>query len=76
MVKISKVDAKVSFTIGLLNENHVCQLGRVVYFSDGLGMEKLVDLLIDCLLTFWGKNSSLLFNGLASKVHTELVCDD
>ena len=39
-------------------------------------MEKLVGLLINGLLSFWGETSPFLLNEFIGRVHAELVRDD
>ena len=51
-VSISKVNAESSFTICLLDENHISQPVEIIYFSDSLGLEEFADLFVDCLLPF------------------------
>ena len=62
LVNIGKVNAKLPFSICLLDENHISQPVGIIYFSDKSGLEEFADLFVDRLLPFWGKTSSFLFD--------------
>ena len=51
-VNISKVNVEFPFFICLLDENHINQPVRIIYFSDSSGVEEFVDLFVDRLLPF------------------------
>ena len=75
-VNISKVNAESPFSVCLLDENHISQPVRIIYFSDTSGLEEFADLFIDRLLPFWGKTSSFLFNGFEGGNDIQLVGDN
>ena len=49
-VNIGKVNAESPFYICLLDENHISQPVRIIYFADCSGLEKFADLFVDLLL--------------------------
>ena len=74
-ININKVNAESSFSICLLDENHISQLVRIIYFSDSSGLEEFADLLVDRLLPFWGE-TSFLFDGFKGGGDIQLVGDN
>ena len=62
-VNISKVNVESPLASCLLDENHISQPVRIIYFLDSSGLEEFADLFIDCLLPFWGETSSFMFDG-------------
>ena len=76
LVNISKVNAKLSFSICLLDENHISQPVGIIYFSDSSGLEEFANLFVDCLLPFWGETSSFLFDGFEGGNDIQLVGDN
>ena len=75
-VNINNVNAESSFSICLLDENHISQLVGIIYFPDSSGLEEFADLLVDRLLPFWGKTSSFLFDGFEGGGDIQLVGDN
>ena len=51
-VNISKVNAESPFSICLLDENHISQPIKIIYFLDSSGLEEFADLFVDLLLPF------------------------
>ena len=51
-INIAKVNAKSSFSVCLLDENHISQPVGIIYFSNSSGLEEFVDLFVDRLLPF------------------------
>ena len=51
-IDIGKVNAESPFAICLLDENHISQPVRIIYFPDSSGLEEFVDLFVDRLLPF------------------------
>ena len=52
LVNIDKVNAESSFSICLLDENHISQPIGIIYFSNSSGLEEFVDFFVDHLLPF------------------------
>ena len=51
-VIIGKINAESPFSICLLDENHISQPVRIIYFLDRSGLEEFADLFVDHLLPF------------------------
>ena len=68
LVEVCEIDAKPPLTVCFFDENNVGQPFRVLYFSDCLCLEELIDLFIDRLLSFWGKTPSLFLDWLTGGV--------
>ena len=75
-VHVSEVNAESPLAICLLDEDNISQPIRIIYFSDGSGLEEFADLLIDHLLPFWGETSSFLFDGFEGGGDIQLVGDN
>ena len=75
-VHIGKINAESPFAIHLLDENHISQPVKIIYFSDSSGLEMFTDLFVDRLLPFWGEASSFLFDGFKEGGDIQLVGDD
>ena len=54
-INIGKVNAESPFSICLLDENHISQPIRIIYFSDSSGLEEFADLFVDRLRLFGAK---------------------
>ena len=76
LVNIGKINVESPFSIRLLDENHIIQPVGVIYFSDSSGLEKFADLFVDRLLPFWGKASSLMFDGFEGGGDIKFVGDN
>ena len=75
-VNINKANAESPFSICLLDENHISQLVRIIYFSDSSILEEFADLFVDRLLSFWGETSSFLFDEFEEGGDIQLVGDN
>ena len=68
LVDFCEIDAKPPLAILFFDENNIGQPFRVLYFSDCLCLEKLIELFIDRLLSFWGKTPFLLLDWLTGGI--------
>ena len=75
-VNINKINAELPFSICLLDENHISQPVRIMYFLDSSGLEEFVDLFVNRLLPFWGETSSFLFDGFEGGDDIQIVGDN
>ena len=75
-INIGKVNAESPFSICILDENYISQPVGIIYFSDRSGLEEFVDLFVDHLLTFWGENSSFMFDRFEGGGNIQLVGDN
>ena len=75
-VNIGNINAESPFSICLLDENHISQLVRIIYFSDSSGLEEFADLFVDHLLPLWGETSYFLFDGFEGGNDIQLVGDN
>ena len=74
-INIGKVNAESSFSIFLLDKNHISQPIGIIYFSDSSGLVEFADLFIDRLFPLWGETSSFLFDGFEGGNDIHLVGD-
>ena len=75
-VNIGKVNAKSPFSICLLDENHISQPVRIIYFSDSSVLEEFADLFVNCCLSFWGETSSFMYDRFEGGNDIQLVGDN
>ena len=75
-INISKVNAESPFAFFLLDENHIIQSARIIYFLDSSGLEEFADLFVDLLLPFWGETSPFLFDGFEGGNDIQLMGDN
>ena len=75
-VNINKVNEESPFAICLLDENHISQPVRIIYFLDNSVLEEFASLLVDRFLPFWGENSSFLFDRFEGGGDIQLVGDN
>ena len=61
-IDVSEVDAESPFSVSFFDEYDVGQPFRVLHLSDRPCLEKLADLLIDRLLSFWSETPSFLLD--------------
>ena len=75
-VNINKVNEESPFAIFLLDENHISQPVRIIYFLDNSVLEEFASLPVDRFLPFWGETSSFLFDRFEGGGDIQLVGDN
>ena len=76
LVNICKINEESSFSICLLDENHISQPIGIIYFLDSSGLEVFADFFIDRLLPFWGEASSFLLDWFEGGGDIQFVGDN
>ena len=75
-VNIGKINVESPFSIRLLDENHIGQPIRIIYFSDSSSLKKFADPFVDRLLPLWDKSSSLLLDWFEGGGDIQFVGDN